>query len=256
MTRWLKLALALIPFFFVAACGGSDDDDLDDRLDVADPKVRLVHAIPGAGEVSLFRDNVAQASEVTNVPYKGASNYFDVDSNSARWEVRTTTTPAVSIGDVEFEAERGDKYTLVAVPDAGDLTDLVLIRDPYDKGITSDKARIRVFNAAFNAGNVDVYLTEVAQAIDSVTPQFAGADFREAVPASGDDSRELEGGTYRLRVTTAGTKDVIFNAVVDLDENADWLLVPVPGDVGGGETLRVLVIKSDDGAPAVELVSE
>ena len=41
---------------FVAACGGGDDN-LDDRLDIADPKVRLVHAVPGAPNVALYRDN-------------------------------------------------------------------------------------------------------------------------------------------------------------------------------------------------------
>ena len=33
--------------------------DLDDRLDLADPKVRLVHAVPLAPNVSLFRNDVA-----------------------------------------------------------------------------------------------------------------------------------------------------------------------------------------------------
>jgi hypothetical protein len=56
--------LAVLPALILAACGGSDDS-LDDRADIADPKVRLVHAVPGAPNVSLFRDGVAQGAEVT-----------------------------------------------------------------------------------------------------------------------------------------------------------------------------------------------
>ena len=59
-----KFLLALLPVLLVAACGGGDDS-LDDRIGVADPKVRMVHAVPLAPSVSLFRNGVAQAGDVT-----------------------------------------------------------------------------------------------------------------------------------------------------------------------------------------------
>ena len=76
------LALALIPAL-LAACGGSDDS-FDDRADIADPKVRLVHAVPGAPNVTLFRDDQTQGAQVTNMAYKGASNYFDTGDGTHR----------------------------------------------------------------------------------------------------------------------------------------------------------------------------
>jgi hypothetical protein len=48
---------------------------------------------------------------------------------------------------------------------------------------------------------------------------------------------------------------VVFNAQVQLDENADWLIIVVPDSVEPN-AVRVLVVQSDDGAPATELVSE
>jgi hypothetical protein len=249
------LSLALLPMAVLTACGGGDDDSLDDRIGVADPKVRFVHAVPLAPNMSLFRDDVAQASEVTNVPYKGASRYFDVESNSATWEARTATTPEVDVGDVAFEAERGKKYTLIAVADASSLTDLVLITDPYSKGITADNALVRVFNAAINTDDLDVYLTEPTQDIAVVTPQFAACGYKEAVPSSGNDSVEVDGGAYRLRITRAGTKEVVFDATVMLADNADWLLVVVPEDLGQNN-IRVLVVQSDSNVPATELISQ
>ena len=71
-----KILLAAAPVVFIAACGGGDDS-LDDRLDIADPKVRFIHAIPAGPNVDLYR-NTTIVGGVTNAPYRYASNYFDV----------------------------------------------------------------------------------------------------------------------------------------------------------------------------------
>ena len=138
MNKRHLLALA-VASALLAACGGGDDDSLDDRADIADPKVRLVHAFPGAPNVSLFRDDQAQASDVTNLPYKGASNYFDTERRVHVWDVRTATTPAVTVGSQTFETHTGNRYTLIAVP-----TEVVVIADPYNKSIVSDDAPLVV----------------------------------------------------------------------------------------------------------------
>lgn len=247
------LALTLVPVL-LAACGGSDDN-FDDRADIADPKVRLIHAIPGGPNVSLFRDNQAQAADVTNMAYKGASNYFDTERGDHKWDVRTASNPAATVGTQTFNTTTGNRFTLIAVPDAGSLTEVALISDPYNKSITSDDARVRVFNAAFNTANFDLYITAPATNIATVGPTLAGAAFKQAVPASGADSVDLEGGNYTLRLTAPGTKTVFFTAPITLPRDADWLLVPVPGSVAPGD-VRVLVVQSDMGAPATELTNQ
>lgn len=255
MKKLVKLTLAaVLPALFIAACGGGDDS-LDDRADLADPKLRLVHAVPGAPNVSLFRNDAAQASAVTDVAYKSASQYFDIDSGNATWAVRTTTTPPLDVGSVEFEPSRGTKYTLIAVPDAGSLTEVVRISDPYNKGLVTDKARLRVFHAAFNAGEVDVYLTAPDADITDATPTIPALAFKEAAPGTGSDSLEVEGGAYRIRITAAGTKDMVFNAAVTLDDNADWLVTAIPGSETPND-VRLLVVKADEGVPATEVVTE
>jgi hypothetical protein len=245
------LALA-VTSALLAACGGGDDS-LDDRADIADPKVRLVHAVPGGPNASLFRDNQAQA--VTNMPYKGASNYFDTDRGSHTWEVRTATNPAVSLGSQTFETTTGNKFTLIAVPNRGSATEVVMISDPYNKSLTSDNARVRMFSAAFNTANFDVYITAPATDINAVGPTLAGAAYKQSMPASGTDSIELEGGNYTLRLTAVGAKSVFFAAPISIPKNADWLLVPVPASLTPGD-VHVLVVQSDAGAPATELVNQ
>lgn len=253
MNKRQLLAFAVLPVV-LAACGGSDDS-FDDRADIADPKVRLIHAIPGAPNVSLFRDNQAQSADVTNMAYKGASNYFDTDGGTHTWDVRTAAAPVVTVGSENFEAKRGNKYTLIAVPDAGSMTDVTMIADPFNKSLVSDDARVRVFNAAFNAANIDVYLNPPNVNIANAGPNFPSVNYKQAVPASGADSIDIEGGTYVLRVTAAGSKTVLFTAQVSIPQNADWLLVPVPNTLTPGD-MRVLVVQSDNGAPATELTNQ
>jgi hypothetical protein len=249
------LALAVLPAFILAACGGGSDDNFDDRADIADPKVRLVHAVPGAPSVTLFRDDQTQGAETTNMPYKGASNYFDTGEGTHRWDVRTANAPIVTVGSQTFETHRGNKYTLVAVPNAGSVTEVVVIADPYNKSLTSDDARVRVFSAAFNTASFDVYITAPAVDIANVPPTLAAVGYKQAAPASGADSIDLEGGSYVLRLTAAGSKTAFFRAPVTIPQNADWLLVPVPGSLVPAD-VRVLAIQSDNGAPATELPNQ
>lgn len=250
-TPWKHL-LALSALSFLAACGGGDDS-VDDRIDVADPKVRLVHAVPLGPAVSLFRNDAAQASDVTGLPYLGASNYFDVDSGSARWDVRTTSGGA-TIGSQTFDATRGDKFTLVAVPDASSGTEVLLISDPYNKSVTSDNARVRVLNAAFNAPDVDVYLTAPNADLTNLAPHFPSIDYKSAHPATNNDSNEFEGNTYQLRITAAGSKTPVFSATLTLAENADVLLTLVPDSVAPND-VKVLRVESDTSTPAVEVAN-
>ncbi len=249
-----KCLLAMTPMFLLAACGGGDDS-IDDRIDVADPKVRLVHAVPLGARVSLFRNDVAQTAEVTNVPYLGASNYFDVDTGSARWDVRTTSG-ALPIGTQTFDATRGNKFTLVAVPGSSSAaTDVMLISDPYNRRLNDDDAHVRVLNAAFNAPDVDVYITAPGADINTATPNFGSVDYRAVLPASGNDSIEFDGAnTYQVRITAAGSKTVVFNTTVTIGNNADWLLTIVPNSTSPND-VKVLRVEADSSTPAAELTT-
>jgi hypothetical protein len=249
-----KLLLAAAPVLFVAACGGGDDS-LDDRLDIADPKVRLVHAATISPAVTLYRNNVAQ-SDATNLSYKGASKYFDVSTGTADWRV-ATAAGNVEVDTVAFDATRGNKFTLVAVPDAA-LTgaEVILISDPYDKELTANNARVRVLHASVNAGTVDVYLTPTGTDINTVGPNFGGVAYKAANPASGANSVDFTvgSGSYVLTITATGSKTPVFVAPVTVANNADWLLTILPESVVAND-VKVLVVKSDDGAATQEILN-
>jgi Domain of unknown function (DUF4397) len=210
----------------LSACSG--DDDADDRLDVADPAIRFVHASPIAPNVTLFRDNVAQA-DATDVPYKFASNYFDVSGTASQWSVKTALSGVV-IGEELINPSRGNKFTIVALSSSSTENSIYVIRDPYNKSITSDKAKLRIVNASFNASNVDLYINAPDTDISpvGVIPVVSGTAFKTAGPASGNDSLDIEGGTYQIAITAGGSKTVLFKATIIIENNKDILLLTVP----------------------------
>ena len=240
-----KLGLICTPLLLLAACGGGDD--LDDRLDVADPAVRFVHAAPAAPAVTLLRGDAAQ-SDATDVSYGYASNYFDVDSVGATWSVETSTGN-VEVDSLDLDPSRGNRYTLIAVSDPDPSNTLFAIEDPYDKPLTSESSRLRVANASINSGAFDVYMnapgTDVS--LPSLTPLIPATAYRTAGPASGRDSVDLPGGEYQLTITEAGTKTVLFQGLLSFGNNQDLLLVTTPDSVVS-DAIDVLV--KIEGTPA------
>jgi hypothetical protein len=238
----------------LAACGGSDDDSLDDRADVADPKVRFVHAVPGAPNVTLQRNGTNETG-ATDVPYKYASQYYDVSTEDYTFTLRTADG-TTELDTLAFNADRGNKFTIVALPtDTG--VEMLAIRDPYNKSVTSDDARVRVLNAAANAEAFDVYISGQAADLATETADLSSIGYKTVKPESGDDSIDIEAGTYRIRLTPAGSKTPFFNAVVTVPEDGDWLLVTLPEDAVTPNSVRVLLVRSDDSDDATdELVTE
>ena len=232
-----KLALACIPLAALAGCGGGDTED---RLDVADPAVRFVDVAQAAGPVTLYRGTVAQ-SDATNASFGFASNYFDVDTSTADWSVRTSAG-AVPLGTVTINPQRGTKYTIVALGTSAVASGAYLITDPYNKPLSSDSTHFRLMNASYNVGSVDIYMnapgTDITAA--SVNPLVAGTAANTSGPAPGQDSVDIPGGTYQLSVTAAGTKTVLFRGQVSFSGNRDLLLLTVPGTTSP-TAIRVLL---------------
>ena len=232
-----KLLFVAMPLLALAACGGSDTAD---RIDVADPTVRFVHAAPLAPNVTLYRATVAQ-SDATDVAYKFASNYFDVDLGVSDWLVKTATG-ALTVSTVSIDPVRGNKYTIVALATSATSNDAYLITDPYNKSVGSNNARLRLMNASFNAANVDLYINPVGTNINAagINPNIGATAFKTAGPATGGDSVEIGGGAYQVTITTAGTKTVLFKGQLSFPDNADLLLLSVPDSVVPG-AIKVLV---------------
>jgi Domain of unknown function (DUF4397) len=244
-----QVLFTLVPIALLAACGGGSD--AQDRLDIAKPVLRFVHASPLAPNVTLFRAEVAQP-QATNVAYRFASDYFEVDNSAANYAVKTATGN-VTIGTATLDTSRGNKYTLVALPSSNTENSVFLITDPFNKSLTSDKAKVRLMNAAFNASNIDLYLNPVGTDISAaaVTPAIAATAYKTSGPASGNDSLDINGGTYQLTLTNAGSKTVLFRGRLVIDNNRDILLLTVPDSILPGAVKTLVKVEGFAGTTEV-----
>lgn len=257
--RSVRSALAVLSTtLLLAACGGGDDD-LADRTNVADPQLRLIHASAASPAVTLYRNGAADDASTTNVAYKGFSSYHGTTFGTNSLVLRPAASSTTDLSSATIDAQRGRKYTAVAVPDSVIGAQLLMIDDPFEKPIGNDQARIRWVNASSNANAVDVYVTAPAADITSLSPNFSSLQYRTALPASGNNATQFTDGTYQVRITSTGSKTVIFNNTVTLAKNDDVVLITVPSDAVGlaANDIRVLVVKSDDAShTATELATQ
>ncbi len=248
------LTVAAASATLLAACGGGDDDDLDDRLDIADPKVRFVHALPGGPAVTLQRNGQNEAM-ATNVNYKFGSQYYDVSNQTVTFSLRTASGNT-ELATAILNPSQGDRYTVLALPTTapGAGAELFTIADPYNKSLTNNNARLRFFNASPNAQAFDVYITAVGANLATTQPNLTNIAYKRALPLSGNDSFELRGGNYQFRLTPAGSKTPYFSAPVTVPENGDWLLVTLPDDATptASNAVRILRVRSDGALVATD----
>ena len=258
ISRWIKplaLAAAIGSAFVLSACGG--DDGVDDRIGLSKPSIRVVHAFPNGPKVDTFKNG---AAITPNLDYLYAGPYIDTD------DVDTTVTAnlagtSTTVATTQFKAATGHKYTFAFVAGASAANDNVLIDDPYEKGLFSDKARIRSLNAAFNAPNIDVYVLQAGQDINASVPTFSAVGFKNAMPASGQDSIDVNGGQVTVVVTDAGSKTPLFSSTqISLGNNADWLITVLPKQGIAAvvpDQVKVLLVQANNANNAgVELTAQ
>lgn len=240
----IRTILALCSVISVLAACGGDGNDVGTELGISKPQARFINAVPAGPNLDYYLNAKVDAS---GVAYKGVTRYHDIDSGTttASYDISGTTA---TVASQSFGAANGHHYTTIALPSTSSA--ISVIDDPFDKQLLSDKARVRSFNASPNAQNVDVYVVPPGTDINTQSPTLAGAAYQNAVPASGQDSIYLNGGSYQVIVTTAGSKSPILKtAPVSINNNADWLLVTIPsggiGDVTPND-IHVLVAQGND----------
>jgi hypothetical protein len=243
-------ALALFSSLVLAlsACGGGD---LVGPLVINNQDVRFADVSAIATNLTLFKDSAAEPS-ASNVGYPFTSNYFDVDTTTSLWSVKTAAD-GVTIGSVTIAPAHGTRYTIVALSTSATTVGTTLIVDPYDTAPGSSISHLRLLNASFSATDVDLYMNALGTDITaaSVTPVIAGTLFDSAGPASGSDSLNISPGTYQATVTLAGTKTILFRGQVLIGAAQDVLLFTVPSTTTAGAVALLGTVEGTAGASVV-----
>lgn len=221
--RVLASMLLTSAVLLMTACGDSNGGGAE---------LRVVHGSPDAPSVDVLVDNQVVLS---NVPFKVASEYLDLDAGARNVKVNAAGTTTTVI-DVTPTLQEHTAYTVIATNYLASIEPLLLVdeRVPAVQG----KAKVRVVHGAPGAPAVDVYVTAPGASLDGVTPVLANVPYKAA-----SDYLTVDAGEYQVRVTVAGTQTVaIDTGTVELVSRGVYSAIAVDAE-GGGAPFGALLLK-------------
>ncbi len=177
-----------------AGCGGSGGSG-------GDSLVRFVNAVPGGQTVDAYLDNtlakagIAPLSSTTEVQVPSGTRQIRV--TSAGNGATNLIASNVSLSNASYS------YVVYGVP--GTLQTLLLQDDT--SGVNNNNVRYTVVHAAPGAGAVDVYVTTPTADLTTAAPTVSNLTAGNFQTIGGTPS-----GSYRVRVTPTGTKNVVIDS--------------------------------------------
>lgn len=191
--------------------------------------VRFLNADPGATRYDLWFD---KAKTYTNVRYQRLTPYDELPATSGEFRLRASgwddTEP---VATQTGRLDSGKRYTVVALRDAERNIVLDVIPDnlaPPSNG----KAKVRVINATFNFGEVDV----IRQSDNK--PLFKGVDVDTAT-----DYKDVDAAATTLEVRKTGdNRPTLLSSKVNLKAGKMYTIVMA----GGTATTPLQAIPIED----------
>lgn len=158
-----------------------------------DARVRVVHASPDAPAVDVYANG---ARVLSNVPFRGASDYLAVPAGRYTFEVRpagaaASTFPVLSI---TADLRAGTDYTVMAVDRLSQIKGRVFTDN--NTRPAAGKAHVQVVHASPDAPTVDIALKGGAVLV----PSLPFGELKGPLP--------VDAGTYDLEIRPAGTTAV------------------------------------------------
>ena len=233
----LKLAGLMLAVAAVGACGEDGGAGFTPTDEV---QIRALHAVPGAPALEVLitdariADNLGYGQSTTYQAVAGGTQVLRVNSDfgGQNEELLAVETPLTT----------GSAYTVVvAGGDAGIVP--ILLTDDRTAPPTG-QAKLRLMHAAPTADAVDVYLTAPGADLTAATPAFTGVSF-----GSASSYATVPAGPYQVRVTTAGTQEVLVDSgALQLNEGEIRTAVAIESPAGGPPYGAVLL--DDGGSPS------
>ena len=230
-TRFVSAIAAGTVIAFSLACEGRTSGFL-----VSEPtsgaRVRLVNALTSAQTLDFLVDGQVAASAVA---FGAASPYAPVSAGSRRLQARATGSGTTL---VDFTRDVTDgAFSLIPAPGLSQFGALFIADNPTP---VTGQARIRAVHVAAAPGAVSVFLTAPSGDVTSASPTVPSLSF-----GSASDYVQVAPGTYRVRVTRAGSPSEIVVDLGDVTLGAGSVRTFLVTDAPGGGLPTNLSIVSD-----------
>lgn len=166
--------------------------------------------------------------------YREDSGYQSKDSGRAPVDLY-----AVNLGTLDTENEwlRTDmEYSFMGVGSIGGGT-ATLVKLDDDTRPAVDMTKVRIFHGSPAAGPVDIYITLPNVDLVDVKPNYKTYGFKTVT-----EYVHVAPGTFRVRMTTPGTKDVVIDTgTVECSAGQVYTVCAI-GDPGVGQPVRSLTL--------------
>jgi hypothetical protein len=191
----------------------------DDPVKTDDPKVKVV---------------------ISNVAYQGSSGYTQIDSGSGL-RVRVTGTTG-TIVDTKLTLA-GKAYTTIYIYGGTASISSAVTADVENKSTTTDNFKIRLANYGIGVPTMDMYLLTSTENLTDALPVVRSVGARSMT-----DYIDLASKSRTLKLTEAGTKDVIFDSDAYTFEAGKTYLATAYSNGSSRLTNLVFQVVNEDGA--------
>ncbi len=230
-TTWknmIRLAVIAITSATLLAGCGKNPEVIDDA------NVRVLNLAPEAGSISVVIDE-ATTNWQSDIAYQTTSAFKAVTNGSRR--VRVSNSGGVFL-DTTLSMLMRQKQLLVIV--GGKSTPAAVFINNDLATPPAGKARIRLLSLAIGLGTFDLYVTSPTEDYLLLSPQASGIT---------STIHEVNTGTYTVRLTVPGTKNVLFEIPARAYADRIAYNLAIYNEGSGEIPNAFLIAQADDGAP-------
>ncbi len=201
--------------------------------------VRVVNLMPEAAGIDV---SIAGNPAYSALPFQGVTGYQSYDNQATIFSVNVTGSGTILNFTYNLAGEQ--PYTLLVY---GSLTSMsASLLQEVPSAPTNGQIQVAVFNAAINQNSVDIYVTAPGTDITNLNPNYAGVFYNGT-----SLNLAFAPGTYQIRITTQGTKTVIYDSGgTALTPNIGLSLVAY--SKGSGVLVNAMVLQSQGAAATLD----
>jgi hypothetical protein len=222
------LALVLVPLA-LTGCGN----------DSKDAQVRFLNASVDVGSLSLYTGDDRRAADV---PPDGLSSYVALKAGSHDFKFKRSGSDSSVLSSSNTLSD-DTLHTVVAWGREG-FTRMAIMEDDQDEP-AAGVAKVRILNAATDAGAVDVYIGDASTDFDSVSASASSVGV-----GSYSGFTERAAGPLRVRITTAGNRDEWRLDIPALATQSKQVITLVLQPTAGGVLVHALALVQQGGVAA------
>jgi hypothetical protein len=233
--RWWTVIGLAAAGVALSGCGGGGGDSS------GDVSLRVVNATLTHESIDLLVDS---ESTVTATDIDAVSDYASASDGTLTLQLNDAGGSTALATSVRTLA-KGKHYTVIAYESGGAVKTAVL-SDELDTPDASGSTTLRFFDAAIEAGPLDIYVTTAADCsnLSALTPSYSFATL--TVPTSAP-SQTQGAGNYTVCATAAGSKTDL-RMTLPITITADTVASVIMTPAGGGALINgsVLVQQEDE----------